>query len=198
MQIEKEQKELDKHIESLLFEVSDFTKSSMDKALSDEKRGKTLIATLSVIIFVVASFFTFILTRSVTSPLKNLTGSMKELADGNLDAVIPSVRFHDEIYDMAQAMNVFQDNMQRAKELEETQENLKKKQQKRQNELNQLVGIFGSTIGAVFAQILESSEDMVGQASSMLTQSNSSQDMASSVATEAVQSSQNAQSECIN
>ena len=38
----------------------------------------------------------------------------------------------------------------------------KKKQQQRQNELNQLVGIFGATIGAVFSQILNSSEEMVG------------------------------------
>ena len=194
VQVEKEQKQLDKYIEGLLFEVSDFTQKAMNKALADEQRGKMLIATLSVIIFVLASVLAFVLTRSVTSPLKSLTDAMTELADGKLDAQIPAVRFKDEVYDMSEAMKVFQANMLRAKELEAEQEAIKKKQQQRQNELNQLVGIFGSTIGAVFAQILESSKDMVGQAGNMLNQSGSSQEMATAVSTEAEESAANAQS----
>jgi methyl-accepting chemotaxis protein len=138
--------------------------------------------------------FALILTHSVTSPLKNLTNSMKKLADGDLDTAIPVVHFKDEVFDMSEAMRVFQENMFQANKLKDEQEALKKKQQQRQNELNQLVGIFGSTIGAVFNQILESSQDMVGQAANMLNQSNSSQDMASSVATEAEESATNSQS----
>jgi len=193
VQIEKEQKELDKHIEDVLFEVSDFTRSSMDKALSDEKRGKVLIATLSITIFVLASMFAFILTRSVTFPLGTLTDAMDELADGKLDVVIPELRFKDEVHKMSQSMVIFQDNMVRAKNLEAEQDALKRQQQQRQSELNQLVGIFGSTIGAVFGQILESSKSMVGEASNMLHQSSSSQEMASSVATEAEEAAANSQ-----
>ena len=64
-------------------------------------------------------------------------------------------------------MRVFRDNMQCAKELEAEQAALKAKQQQRQDELNQLVGIFGSTIGAVFDNILESSGEMVSKSTSM-------------------------------
>lgn len=192
--VEKEQKVLDEHIKGLLYEVSDFTESSMNKALENEKLGKQLITILSIMVFVLGSALAYILSRSVTDPLGNLTSAMTALADDKLDTEIPSTKFNDEVKDMADAMIVFQSNMQRARQLETEQEAVKKKQQQRQNELNQLVGIFGSTIGAVFSQILDSSKDMVGQAGNMLQQSSSSQDMASSVATEAEESSANAQS----
>ena len=194
IKVEHEQEELDHHIKGLLAEVSNFTADSMNKALADEKRGKTLIATLSIVIFVLASALAIVLTRSVTVPLAKLTDSMTELADGNLDTAIPSVSFKDEVLAMSEAMKVFQANMLRAKQLEAEQEEIKKLQQQRQNELNQLTGIFGATIGAVFAQILDTSNNMVGQAGNMLNQSTSSQDMAGAVATEAEESAANAQS----
>lgn len=194
IKVEEEQEDLDHHIEALLEEVSSFTQHAMDKALADEKRGKNLILSLSVIVFVLGTALAFVLARSVTGPLSKLTGSMTELSNGDLNADIPSVKYEDEVNDMSEAMIIFQKNMLRAKQLEDEQVALKKKQQQRQDELNQLVGIFGSTIGAVFSQILDSSKDMVGQAGNMLNQSQSSQDMASSVATEAEESSANAQS----
>ena len=194
IKVEHEQEELDHHIEGLLDEVSSFTQSSMNKALVNEQRGKILILTLSSVIFVLAAVLAFVLTRSVTLPLGHLTDSMKKLSKGDLSAEITSPRFRDEVYEMSEAMRVFQDNMRRTKALEAEQDTLKKKQQQRQSELNQLVGIFGSTIGAVFAQILESSQDMVGQAGNMLNQSSNSQVMATEVATEAEKSAEKAQS----
>jgi methyl-accepting chemotaxis protein len=194
IQAEKEQNKLDKEIEALMFEVSGFTTKSMEKALADEQLGKLLILKLAIGIFIAGLALAYLLGRSVTSPLKKLTDAMTELAAGKLDTPIPSVKFKDEVDDMSQSMKVFQANMLRAKQLEAEQDALKKKQQQRQNELNQLVGIFGSTIGAVFAQILASSQNMVGQAGNMLMQSKSSQEMASMVATEAEESSANAQS----
>ncbi len=191
--VEHEQEDLDKHIEGLQDEVSSFTQFSMNKALADEQRGQNLILILSIIILVLGSALAFVLTRSVTGPLSNLTKSMTKLADGDMEAEIPSVRYQDEVNDMSQAMTVFQANMRRANTLEAEQAVLKKKQQQRQNELNQLVGIFGSTIGAVFSQILDSSRNMVGQAGNMLQQSNSSEEMASEVAAEAEKSAVNAQ-----
>lgn len=193
IQAEEEQNKLNGEIESLMIEVSGFTTKSMEKALKDEQLGRLLIIKLSVVIFLAGLVLAFILSRSVTSPLKKLTDAMTELANGKLDTPIPSVKFKDEVNDMSQSMKIFQANMLRAKHLEEEQEALKKKQQQRQNELNQLVGIFGSTIGAVFAQILSSSKDMVNQAGNMLQQSSSSQEMAVMVATEAEESSANAQ-----
>jgi methyl-accepting chemotaxis protein len=194
LRVEEEQNKLNKEIEELMHEVSGFTVKSMEEALADEQLGKLLILKLSVGIFIAGLVLAFLLGRSVTAPLAKLTDAMNELASGKLDTPIPSVKFKDEVDAMSQSMKVFQANMLRAKQLETEQEALKKKQQQRQNELNQLVGIFGSTIGAVFAQILSSSNSMVGQAGNMLMQSSSSQEMAAMVAAEAEESSANAQS----
>jgi len=175
IQIDAEQKKLNKHVEALLYEVSGFTEASMNRALENEKLGKKLITILSVSVFILGMVLAYILSRSVTAPLGNLTDAMTALADDKLDTEIPSSRFKDEVDQMAQAMKVFQANMQRARQLEKEQAAIKKKQQQRHNELNQLVGIFGATIGAVFEQIQTSSNGMVSNAENMLNQSQQTQ-----------------------
>lgn len=192
--VEHEQDVLNKHIEALMYEVSGFTQTSMDKALADERNGIKLIAGWSIVMFIGGVAFATVLSWSVTKPLSRLTDAMKELADGNLEVEIPDVYYKDEVRNMSEAMKIFQANMLRAKQLEAEQEEMKRLQQQRQNELNQLVGIFGSTIGAVFTQILDTSNDMAGQAGNMLQQSTNSQEMAGAVATEAEESAANANS----
>lgn len=194
VEVEHEQEALDHHIEALLEEVSDFTQASMNKALVNEQRGKGLIAVLSLVIVILGALLSAVLAKSVTKPIYLLTKSIKALSQNQLDVEIPSTKYQDEVADMADAMHVFQDSMLRAEQLEKEQNEIKQKQQMRQNELNQLVGIFGATIGAVFEKILGSSQDMVAQAGSMLQQSQNSQDTASKVASEAEDTSGNAQS----
>jgi len=193
IKIETEQKELDKNIEALLEEISGFTEKSMVKSLADEQRGKILIATISIVVFICGIILATILAHSVTSPLKKLTNSMKDLSENNLDITIPSTIYKDEVNEMSKAMKHFQEKMLLAKALEEQQGEEEEKRQKRQDELNQLVGIFGSTIGAVFENIVSSSRDMVSRSTNMQDQSSSSQKMATDVASESRESSSNAQ-----
>jgi methyl-accepting chemotaxis protein len=193
VEIEKSQQTLDKAIEALLENAAEFVGASIDQAFADEERGKYLIVSVAVAGFLSGLLIAFLLGRSITAPVANLTGAMRELADGKLDTPIPSVKFKDEVAVMSEAMKVFQANMLRAKELEAAQQALKNKQEQRHAELNQLVGIFGSTIGAVFSNILQSSKAMADQSESMRGQSGDSQSMATVVATEAEESSANAQ-----
>ena len=190
---EHEGEEVGHEVEAVLTEIEHFTQSAMDKALADEKRGVMLIAVLSIVILSVGTVFGFFLARSVVKPVKGMTEAMNELANENLDIEIPHASFRDEIEDMANSMVVFRDNMQRAKQLEAEQEALKAKQQQRQNELNQLVGIFGSTIGAVFQNILHSSGQMVDKSTTMSQKSANTQQAAVSTSSEASETSANTQ-----
>jgi methyl-accepting chemotaxis protein len=194
VKLAEEQARLDEKIIALADELAGFTQQSMDKALADEQRGKSLITQVAVGAFLAGMVLAYIIGRTVTVPLSKLTFSMTNLAAGKLDTQIPTTQFADEVADMGLAMKTFQENMQRARALEAEQEASKQLRQQRQNELNQLVGIFGSTIGAVFSKILSSSNTMVSHAADMLKQSSASQQMASSVAAEAEESSVNAQS----
>ena len=192
-QIEAEQEQLDKEIEALLFEIGDFTRRSAEKALRDEERGKKLIIIMSVIVTIASSIMSFLLGRSVVKPVTDLTHAVDELAKGNLDTNVPTAYFNDEVQSMAGAMEVFRKDMKRARDLEEQQNRDNEKQQHRQNELNQLTGIFGATIGAVFAKMLGASNMMVDLSGSMKNESSSTKEMAQNVATEADESSSNAQ-----
>lgn len=192
-QIEDEQHKLDKEIEDLLLEVSNFTATSMKNALYNEKRGRNLIVIISIVVTILASVLSFLLGRSIAKPVTALTNSVSELAKGNLDTEVPKPYFDDEIQEMSQAMEIFRRDMKRARDLEVQQEKDRELQQARQNEMNQLTGIFGATIGAVFAKILKTSTEMVDRSSSMQGESGRTKEMAEQVANEAQESSSNAQ-----
>jgi methyl-accepting chemotaxis protein len=49
--------------------------------------------------------------RSITSPLEELAGAMKRLADGDTSVKLPATDSHDEIGAMARTVVVFRDNM---------------------------------------------------------------------------------------
>ncbi|MFN7191474.1 MAG: methyl-accepting chemotaxis protein, partial [Rhodospirillales bacterium] len=191
--VAKDQQELVRSLEDLAEKSAAFVSHSMHQALEDETIAKNIVVAASLAGFLLGAILAIWLGRSITVPLKNLTNAMSGLADGKLDTPIPATKFKDEVDSMAKAMLVFQANMLRAETLEAEQTALKNKQAQRANELNQLVGIFGSTIGAVFAQILDASKKMAGQSQNMRSSSGDAQSMATMVATEAEESSVNAQ-----
>ncbi len=63
--------------------------------------GLVLLLTLAVSMFV---------ARGVTTPLQRITAAMKQLAGGKLDVEVPGVGRHDEIGEMAEAVQVFKSN----------------------------------------------------------------------------------------
>ncbi|OSQ32291.1 methyl-accepting chemotaxis protein [Thalassospira sp. MCCC 1A03138] len=190
---EKEQKNLNAEIENLLNQISGFTRTSMSTALADERNGKMMIAILSSLATMLGILMAFLLGRSISVPMKRLTLALGELADGKLNTPVPNSHFEDEVAEISVAMKVFQENMIRARELEEAHKRIEEKQKQRQAERNHLVGVFGSSIGAVFGRILGSSEEMVKRANTVNTNSGHTNNLAASVATEAEESSGNAQ-----
>ncbi|UKV15580.1 methyl-accepting chemotaxis protein [Thalassospiraceae bacterium SW-3-3] len=190
---EAEQENLNTEIENLLNRISSFTQTSMNMALADERNGKMMIAILSSLATLLGILMAVLLGRSISIPMKRLTFALSELADGKLDTPVPNSRFEDEVAEISVAMKVFQKNMIRARELEEAHKRIEEKQKQRQAERNHLVSVFGSSIGAVFARILGSSEEMVERANTVNANSGDTNNLATSVATEAEESSGNAQ-----
>ncbi|EME71486.1 methyl-accepting chemotaxis protein [Paramagnetospirillum caucaseum] len=60
--------------------------------------------------------------KRVSQPINRITATMQDLAGGNLSVGIPSVEAHDEIGDMARAVQVFRDAMREAEALRAAQE----------------------------------------------------------------------------
>jgi methyl-accepting chemotaxis protein/CHASE3 domain sensor protein len=73
----------------------------------------------------------WLIGRGIANPLQGITGAMRRLADGDLEAPIPHADRKDEIGAMAHATQVFRDAMVRAKQLAADQAS----EQKRANDL---------------------------------------------------------------
>lgn len=85
-------------------------------------RAKLAYMVISGVAAVTLGLLAFLLGQSISSALGRMTGTMKQLAQGNLTVTIPALGRRDEIGAMAQAVQVFQDNAIRVRELTEQQE----------------------------------------------------------------------------
>lgn len=81
----------------------------IDGALASGATLSNSLMMATVIIGIILSLTTVAVARGVTGPLNGMVGAMKRLADGELDAEIPTPKRNDEIGAMAAAIHVFKD-----------------------------------------------------------------------------------------
>ncbi|MCJ8336413.1 MAG: methyl-accepting chemotaxis protein, partial [Epibacterium sp.] len=193
LKTEHEGEDIGYEVEALLEEIERFTSVSLEKALFDEKRGLILVGVTALVSIVFGVASGIYLTLGVTRPIKSLTVAMDKMSAGDLDVRMPKTAFKDEIQKMSKAVGVFRDGLKKAEKLEKDQVALRQRQEKRRSELDQLVGIFGSTIGAVFEGILTSTNEMVSKSGNMKQKSSETQSMAKNTAAEAHESNASTQ-----
>ncbi|MFM2043036.1 MAG: hypothetical protein RLY86_1612 [Pseudomonadota bacterium] len=169
-----------------------FTEGRVQRALADEQAAILVIGLTAVLAFGLALALGWMIARSIVKPVQRLTDSMTRMAGGDLTVPVDQPFFRDEIRDMADTMEIFRSGMERSRALEAEQEAERAKRQLRTEEMNQLVGIFGASIGAVFRRIVASSVGLVGDADTMTRQSTATLEMADSVARDAGTSSEGA------
>jgi methyl-accepting chemotaxis protein len=116
-------------------------------------RGMFVWGTVAAILLAVLAGFAAI--RSVTRPLVAGTGAMRSLAAGDLSTAIPGADRRDELGDLARALAVFKANAEARARLEAEAEETHRKAVRRQEEIDQLVGLFGRSIGGVFRRVAE-------------------------------------------
>lgn len=122
--------------------------------LSEEVSRFSLLSILSLLAaFITAFVVGFIVSRSVVSPVKRLSGVMSSLANGRLDALVTDVDRNDEVGDMARTVSVFQTALVDQRKLEEQQRSRTEAERRRQQELEQLIGRFREDIAAVLGSV---------------------------------------------
>ena len=94
--IEKATNHLNEVVMSINEEISRFTENAGKQAEAEEKSAMILLISLSIIATLIGVTFGFIITKSVTKPLKLVTDVMEEITIGNIDQEI-SYNFSDEI-----------------------------------------------------------------------------------------------------
>jgi methyl-accepting chemotaxis protein len=88
---------------------------------------------LLVVGIAVAGFIAFFTARSIVNPVSNLTGAMTQLAGGDKETEIPALERTDELGSMAQAVQVFKDNMIENERLQAEQAEAEKRAQEEES-----------------------------------------------------------------
>ena len=192
-QITAEENAFNHAIEELLLEVGAFTEAATQKALADEKQGLWLIAIVGIVALSASAGLGFWLYRSVARPVGKLTEAAQRLADGEIDVKTPESFYEDEIHDLSSAMEVFRENAVKRREAEARTAEQREERARRQQELDQLVGIFGASIGGIFEIVSKSSADMEDNAESVRSDADITVNLSASVLEESERTSQNSQ-----
>ena len=137
------------------------------------------LSVLALILAVVAAgALSFVLGRMISRPVNGVAETMHALSEGRLDTKMPEVKGKNEIAEMISALRVFRENMQKRVEMQTQQAKDQELKSRRQDEVNQLVGIFGSTIRGVFDRVSSSSETMSQTALELSNSASSASDQA--------------------
>jgi methyl-accepting chemotaxis protein len=91
--------------------------------------------------------------RAIARPVKNMTWAMLNMANGDISTSIPATGAEDEIGDMEKAMKVFQSNMLRAKELEESVKREQASEVERSKKLMLLLAKFDTLIRQIIRDL---------------------------------------------
>ncbi|WES30366.1 methyl-accepting chemotaxis protein [Varunaivibrio sulfuroxidans] len=101
--------------------------------------GVTIVAVLISIGFI------WFVRATVANPLREMTGAMRGLAEGQTDITIPTADQKDEIGDMAGALAVFKANAIERERIAEAQRKEEEKKHQRQEKIERLTDTFDKT-----------------------------------------------------
>ncbi len=113
--------------------------------------------------------FGYVVTRNrVVNPLTRMTGVMHDLAGGKVDVAVPGRGRHDEIGAMADAVQVFKDNLIHTRALEDEAEQARAAAEaQRKAGVRQIAHSFEAAVGSIVAMVSSSATELQATASTM-------------------------------
>jgi len=154
-------------------------------------RNMSALVGFGVLLFV--SLMGFFAARSITGPILGMTSAMKRLADHDLTTVINGTERLDEIGSMANAVQVFKDNMIKGDELAAAQAAENEAKQKRTARLESLTSSFEAKVGQLVQSLSAAATEMESTAGAMTGLAETGNGKAVAVASAAEQTSANVQ-----
>jgi len=148
--------------------------------------GLVLLLALAVSMFV---------ARGITCALQRMTGAMKDLAGGKLDVEVPGIGRHDEIGEMADAVEVFKSNAVARQGLEaEQKETEARAVARRKSDMNKLADEFEGAVGQIVETVSSSSTQLEASAGTLTSTAERAQELTTMVAAASEEASTNVQS----
>lgn len=182
-----------REIEAALTKLSGLTLKRMEdvKVASDaETRSAVrLFAIVGIVAMLVSLLLAFLIGRLITRPIVQITGAMRQLADGDLDVEVAGADRRDEIGAMASAMTVFKDNARRVAQLREEQDVQEREAARlRRAELDALATNFEGSVKGLVGLVASSATTMQRLSHDLKITATDSTDQATNVTTLALES----------
>lgn len=155
--------------------------------------GTTLFTVIgsAAIMLVAAVFFFFLLSRSIGSPIRTITDTMKALAAGNTSVEIPYAARADEVGNMAAAVAVFAENMRNNERLQREAAEQQAAREKRAQRMTELARGFDQEVETILQALVKSAGDLDNTAESLTKLSSESLEQVQKVAAAAQEASAN-------
>ncbi len=139
------------------------------------------------------SFFT---SRSISRPIRSLTGAMLELAEGNFEVVLPGLGRKDEVGEIAAAVEKFKikaaEKAQAEAEAKAAQDRIAAEQRKA--DMHRLADAFESAVGQIIETVSSASTELEASASSLTRTAETTQHLSNTVASASEEASASVQS----
>ena len=119
-----------------------------------------LIGVTAVVLIVSVLIMTAVLRRALSMPLHAMTNAMRGLAGGNLETEIPSCGRKDEIGEMAMAVKVFKDSMEKSADLDAERRRDQEEKERRRKRQDQLTAEFETQVSGVMSAVDEATGTM--------------------------------------
>ena len=160
--------------------------------VAQQARSNTLMIVGTLVALGLGIVFAFLIGRGISRPINEMTATMKRLAAGDLEAVVPAQDRGDEIGEMAGAVQVFKDNAVEKVQLEAAQEEKERRAEteKRQAMLK-MADAFESSVGQVVEQVSSASTEMQSSSEAMNATAEETSRQAVAVAAASEQASTN-------
>lgn len=141
------------------------------------------LLTVSAAIFFGIIAASLLLARSIERPMRQLTSSMLNLAEGNLEIDIPQSGRRDEIGQMAQALQIFKTNAAERRALAKKQEEQKViNERQKKLELLALADKFDSQVSTIVKSVGSASEQLGIVTSEMMNSTSENKTRVSAIA----------------
>ena len=171
--------------------------------LSVRAAASAAAATHALLAMVIGGAATFMLsilgalglTFAVTRPVQKMTGEMGVLATGDTSVMISGVERRDEVGQMAQAVQVFKNNMIEVERLKsEQQEAERKSAEQRKADMMRLADQFEAAVGEIVETVSSASTELEASASTLTATAERAQEVTTMVASASEEASTNVQS----
>ncbi len=192
-----------------------------ERASGDSRNSMALTMEIAIIATIIAvALAGFFIGRGISNAIVLMSDAMRQLARGNLQVAVPCRGRTDEISEMAEALEVFKNNLHETERMREEQDraeklaeqmrqeqvlaekqaqeeikaNEKRTQDERKAELHALATSFEQAVGSIVDMVSSASAELSTTAEQLTDAARGTSDRSAAVATASEQASSNVQS----